>query len=101
MGRKLANPHLIDFISLAKGFTLLELLAPAAFHQKQLQAIGLRSKYDVNLVAIKRKITTQQNDDVAEQHEVISVPRPNDVIRPDDVLVVVGSDESLAKLPKE
>ena len=101
LGRKLANPHLIDFISLAKGFTLLELVAPAAFHQKQLQAIGLRSKYDVNLVAIKRTKTTKQEDEVVERQEVISVPKPNDVIRSDDVLVVVGSDESLAKLPKE
>ena len=101
LARRLANPHLEDFITLAEGYTIIELRAPAAFQQKTLLDLGLRTKYHVNLVAIKRTVTTQQDGEVVEQQQVISVPSPNDVIQPDDVLVVIGSDEALARLPQE
>lgn len=101
LARNLANPHVEDFITLADGYTLIELHAPKAFQSKTLEALGLRSKHGVNLVAIKRLITVEHDGETVESREVISVPKADDVIQPDDVLVLVGSDESLSKLPKE
>jgi trk system potassium uptake protein TrkA len=101
LARRLANPHVEDFIPLGEGFTLVELHAPAAFHNKTLQALSLRNKYGVNLVAIRRTRRFEQNGQLEKELEIVSVPGPEDVILPHDVLVLVGSDEALARLPKE
>lgn len=101
LARKLANPQIEDFIALAEGYTLIELRAPKAFQQKTLQELALRGHYGVNLVAIKRMHRTEQDGEEVEEIEVIGVPKAGDVIRPDDTLVLVGSDDALARLPKE
>ena len=101
LARKLANPHIEDVITLAEGYSLLELRAPAQFQGKSLMALGLRQKHGVNLICIKRPSQAVAEDESAEAPEIISVPRPDDVIKADDVLLVVGPDEALARLPKE
>ncbi len=102
LGHSLANPQLEDLITLAEGYTLIELYAPQAFQGKSLQVLELRKKYDVNLVAIKRPVEEigPEGTPIKKQN-IIGVPRAADVIEPGDVLVVVGSNESLARLPKE
>jgi trk/ktr system potassium uptake protein len=101
LARKLANPHIKDFIALAEGYTLIELQAPKAFIGKALQELSLRGTYGVNLVAIKRTMQSEQNGAMVEETEVIGVPKASDRIHPGDTLVLVGNDEALARLPKE
>ena len=101
LAHNLANPHVEDLISLAEGFTVVELIAPKTFHNKTIAEIALRSKYHVNLVAIKKKTTVQEEDETVEKQTIISVPTPDDMIQSGDVMVLVGSDDALAKLPKE
>ncbi len=100
LSRRLASPQLQDYVALAEGYTLIELLAPTAFHGQTPAQAELRSRYGVNLIAIKRPTTA--GPDVEEvEYQVISVPRPDEQILADDVLVLIGSDEALAQLPKE
>lgn len=106
LARRLANPHLRDVIVLADGFALIEIQAPAAMCGKTLKQLLLRAKYDVNLVAIKRPVpvdpsATEGSEAVGKREEIISVPQADDVIQPEDILVVVGSDQALSRLPKE
>lgn len=98
LARQLANPHLVDFIRLADGFTLLEFVAPAGFINRSIRSLALRNKYDVNLVVIRRP--TSPDDEEGGAIKTI-VPKPDDLIEPGDLLVVVGSDEALGKLPRE
>ena len=100
LARQLANPHLQDFITLAEGYTLVELDAPAGFVGKTLKKVSLRVKYGVNLVAIKRTILTGREGEVAEQEKIISVPGPDTMIEEKDILVLVGSDEALTRLSR-
>jgi trk system potassium uptake protein TrkA len=101
LARKLANPHLRDLITLAEGYSLIEIPAPKVFHGKTLQELELRQRYGVNLIAVKQ-LTSKQIDGKTEQYEkLIPIPRPGEPIEPGDVWVLVGSDESLAALPKE
>lgn len=101
LARKLANPQIDDFISLADGYTLIELRAPKPFHDKSLLKLGLRREFNVNLVAIKRTLPPREDDENAAPKHIIKVPKPETVIQPNDMLVLVGPDESLARLPKE
>lgn len=101
LARRLANPHIDDLVRLAEGFTLIELKTPGAFCGKTLKQLELRAKFNVNLVAIKRHKDVETENGTEVKEEIISVPRPDDVIQPGDVLVVVGTDKSLSRLPKE
>lgn len=99
--RKLATPQLLDFIPLAEDYTLLELQAPKAFHGKALKALGLREQYGVNVVVIRRTLPQEETDEQTPPPTTVRVPGPDDIIEPRDVLFLVGSNESLARLPKE
>ncbi len=101
LARRLSNPLLDDFIDLGEGFTLIELRAPAAFRGKTLRDLNLRVKYSVNLVAIRRQETTKDaaGNETTKMH--LTVPLADEVIQAEDTLVVIGSNEHLAKLPQE
>ncbi|MFQ5730967.1 MAG: potassium channel family protein [Planctomycetaceae bacterium] len=101
LARKLANPQIEDFISLADGYTLIELKAPRPFQGKTLQELALRGTFGVNLVAIKRTTKSERDGETVETTEITGVPKASDVIQSGDTLVLVGSDEALARLPKE
>ncbi len=98
LARKLANPHLEDTIRLGDGYSLIELRVPKAFLGKSLEQLNLRVKYQVNLVALKRNSPPQSGSVGLER---IYVPLPGEVLQPNDILVLVGSDAALADLPKE
>lgn len=101
LARRLANPSLEDFIDLGEGFNFVEMHSPRAFHTKTLRDLNLRSRYGVNLVAIRRSVVqTGRNGDSRVQH-TIAVPQPDDVIEPEDILLMIGATEALAKLPRE
>ena len=102
LGHSLANPQIEDLISLSEDFTLIELHAPQEFCGKSLQALELRTQYEVNLIAIKRPYReTDAEGNPVTKHKIIGVPKATDVIEPEDVLVVVGANDALARLPKE
>ncbi|MCA8997900.1 MAG: TrkA family potassium uptake protein [Planctomycetaceae bacterium] len=102
LARQLANPQLLDFIRLADGYTLMEFSAPSGFYQQSIRSLALRNKFDINLVVIRRPLTGSGNSSPDQETPMRTfVPKPEDTILPGDVLVVVGADESLAKLPRE
>jgi trk system potassium uptake protein TrkA len=98
LARRLANPMLEDVIELGDGFTLIEVRAPASFHGKTLEQLALRTKYHVNLVAIKRPRQAAEGE--SERRVTTYVPQPGYVIHPDDVLLVLGTDAAIHSLPR-
>jgi trk system potassium uptake protein TrkA len=98
LGRRLSNPHLEDLIQLAEGYSLIEMLAPRSFRGKTLEQIGLRTKYQVNLIGVRRPSANPQVDSSPGR---IHVPGPQDIFNEGDILVLVGADSSLANLPRE
>lgn len=101
LGRQLSNPNIMEFVELTEGHSLVQLKAPKMFHNKTLGQIDLRKKFKVNLVAIKKQVSTvrPQGDETTEE-QIIDVPMADTVIRPDDILVIVGATDNLARLPE-
>lgn len=88
---KLIAPMIGEKIDFAPGFSLARIKAPPSFDKKTVMDLQLRQKYNVNLVLIKR----------AEDGKIINVPMPTTEIFQDDILMIVGSDPDLAKLPQQ
>ena len=97
MAQSIVRPTVIDFIDLTMhagelGLRMEELLVSrdAAFVNKNLMESGIRKKYDVIVVAIKR-----QGD------EMLFNPRPDTVILPGDIMIVLGDHTQISALERE
>lgn len=108
MARRLANPRLTDVIDLAEGYSLVETEAPPSWCGISLMELGLRTKFEINLVTIKRRAvstaTVSNDEDAAPTPvppEIVSVPRPDDLLQEGDLLMLVGSHEAIDRLPRE
>ena len=102
LAQKLVAPNIVDYVELAEGHSLVQFEAPKAFHGKQIIELDLRRKYEINLVAVKRRIPAKGPDGkVIYQEKIMDVPRPTDVIEANDVLVMVGSDGNIQRLPRD
>jgi trk system potassium uptake protein TrkA len=97
---RLASPNIVDSLEIAEGFRMQQIRAPKAFHGKRVVDIKLRQQYSVNLVAIKKRYRRKTAEGVEEYEDRIKdIPKPSDVIEPDDILVLIGKSNALARLP--
>ncbi|HER63230.1 MAG TPA: potassium channel protein [Desulfobacteraceae bacterium] len=97
MAQLVVRPTVIDFIDLTMhagelGLRMEEMLISekASFVNKNLMESGIRKKYDIIVVAIKR-----QGD------EMLFNPKPDTVILPGDILIVLGEHGQISALEKE
>ena len=90
-----------ELIKLGGGFSLIELHAPQQFIGKSLKTLALRQAYSVNLVAIKRIVSELKEQGEVTRSKILAALDAEEVICHNDVLVLVGSDDALAKLPQE
>ncbi len=100
LARRLVNPQLEDFIELDDEHGVVQLRAPQSFRGKTLAQLKLRSRYQVNVVAIKRQVEFRQNGKETRER-TIAVPGSEEIIQDNDILVLVGHHEALTSLPHE
>ncbi|MGD9155211.1 MAG: TrkA family potassium uptake protein, partial [Bacillota bacterium] len=93
MGKRIAHnlvsANLVDYIELAQEFRISEIIAPREIHGKTLKNLNLRARYNVNVILLRRV-----------SGEVICTPGAEDIIQPDDVLLMAGQKTELDKLER-
>ncbi len=95
VAHSLIRPSILEQLELSKEYSIVELPTPTHLIGKNLTDSQLRSKYRVNLIAIKRKVTTEKGI----VKEVWNVnPVPTDVMEKGDILVLIGLNEDIDKL---
>ncbi|GAB6086849.1 potassium channel family protein [Alkaliphilus crotonatoxidans] len=88
VAHNLVSSNILDYIELAPDYSIMEITALEEWEGKTLVETNIRSKYGINVMAIKHG-----------KHINVS-PSAKDVIHRDDVLVVVGHNDDLKKLEK-
>jgi trk system potassium uptake protein TrkA len=99
---RLLAPEIMERIELGEGYTLAQLAAPKSFYNKTLRELAIRNKYRVNVVAIRR--TEKETDSKGQSKTrqlVLSVPMAETVIKPEDILLVIGNNEAMQNFPKD
>ncbi len=100
--RRLQLPNLKEYVELGEDHALIHTTAPGSFCHKTPADLELRRCFGVNLVAIKRTVNVQKGtDETSSTSAVISVPQADTTILPNDVLILVGSNDALAQLPND
>ena len=94
VAHSLIKPNVLEELELSQEYSIVELPTPKEFVGRSVKEIQLRTKYGVNLIAVKRKVVEE-----GKTKEVWNVnPLPTDKMEEGDVLVLIGSNENLAKL---
>jgi len=84
----LVSPNILDFIELSPEYSIIEIAAPSEFLGKSLGQLNLRAQYGMSVIAIKKK------------DSIIADPGAESVIEAEDILVFVGKNEAVNKLPQ-
>lgn len=90
----LVNPNVLDYIELSGEYSIVDVPAPAAFDGRTLKEIGLRSRFGLTTIAIKRHVGA------GSAATTNIAPGPDDVVHEGDVLSLLGSNERLGQLDR-
>lgn len=88
---QIINPNLLDFIPLAEDFEVMDVAPPDAFHGHSLQELNIRDRFGVFAIAVKELVPQR----------FVFLPGPDFVIKPSDVLVLIGREEDLQRIRLE
>lgn len=94
IAHSLVVPNVLDYIELSREFSIIEIPAPPEFYGKTLRDIGLRARFGLTTIAIKRMSKTGDGDSTTVS------PGPDDVIQEGDILSLLGNNERLGQLDK-
>ncbi len=90
MGRRVAHNlvsgNIIDYLELSSKYSMAEIRPKKEWVGHTLKELAMRSRLGINVVAIRNG------------EALNGMPQPDDVIREDDVILVVTSEETLSKL---
>ncbi|MCL6611394.1 MAG: TrkA family potassium uptake protein [Peptococcaceae bacterium] len=89
VARWLVSKNIIDQINLSPDYSLLELAAPEKFVGATLQESGMRKKYGITVLAIRRG------------NDFIISPEAGERIERGDILIVIGHNEKMKDLETE
>lgn len=88
LARSLTAPAVLARFDLSPDHSLVEVQVPTPFVGQSLLELGLRSRYNVTLLAIQRG------------EELIVNPHPETRLADSDALILVGDHQSLGQLPQ-
>jgi len=82
---RIINPNLLDFVPLEADYRVMDVAPPDAFYGSSLLELNLRKRFGIFVLAI-RELVPQR---------FVFLPDPGFVIKPSDVLVVIGREKDL------
>ena len=92
----LTNPWFLSRFELDTGHSIVEINTPPSWVGKTLIELKLRHEYGVHVVAIK---TPRRGENDEAQRWVLHLPMPDQPLDEHDMLVLIGSDDNLSRLP--
>ena len=92
LARTLSSKGAVDLFELSEGFTLAEIDVPEDWRGKTLAEADVRKKTGVTVLCLRRL------GEAADDPRKVIMPGPDEVLQPEDKLIVVGSSRQLDEL---
>lgn len=89
IAKNLITPNVLDFIELAEDYSIEEIIAPSFMEGKSLREMDIRAKYQLSVIAIHN------------EGKMNISPLPDNIIKRNDVFVVLGEKRHLEKFESE
>ncbi|MCC5917759.1 MAG: TrkA family potassium uptake protein [Cryomorphaceae bacterium] len=90
VAQQLINPSVLMAVQLPDTYEIIEIPAPNTLWDTKLSEIGLREKYNLNLVTVLRA-------DDGGTHHILGVPYPETKIRKGDLVIIFGKMDDVKK----
>lgn len=87
LAHKLSAPNLIDFLPIAKGYSVEQIRTPSSLVGLTLEEAGLPGRFRVQVIAIRES---------EDPDSALRMPSRHTVLEDDDQLVLLGKNEDLA-----
>lgn len=97
VAEQLVNPNIVSFLQLPDDYEVAEIKAPADCANRTVQDIGLRSKYKLNLITIKRAYEFKEDDQITTEEHILGVPESDTVIKSSDTIIVFGTSKDIER----
>lgn len=88
VAQNLLSGGFVDYFSLSDNFSMAELRIPSQWDGKSLQELDLRSRYRVNIIAVKR------------EKEIKVMVQPEDKLIKGQLLIAIGENKDIERLTK-
>ncbi|WP_251440252.1 potassium channel family protein [Veillonella intestinalis] len=88
LAQMLTREYIVDYFQLSQDIGLVEMNTPEFMVGQSLVELSLRSRYGINVVAIKR------------DKEVLAPPEPKEPLKKDDLLILIGRNEDITKMSR-
>ncbi|MBE6024686.1 MAG: TrkA family potassium uptake protein [Cellulosilyticum sp.] len=92
MGKRLANNliagNIIDYIQLSHDYSIMEISILPEWRDHSIMELDIRAKYGINIIAVERGT------------EIYVTPKPECILKENDLLVIVGNNKSIQELDR-
>lgn len=88
VAHNLCSSNILDYIELSPDYSIMEVTSNKDWNGKTLRELNMRGKYGINVMAIKNG------------NDINISPTADDVISPEDVLVIIGGTDQLSAIEK-
>lgn len=99
--KKLCLKGIIDSFELNKNFSIIELVVPEKYIDKNIAEVGFRENYNVLILTV---ISAMEEKNFLGKSKTVShvkgIPEPNTLLEKDDILVIYGSNTDLQKFAR-
>ncbi len=97
VAERLINPNILSFLQLPDDYEIVEIKAPKGIVGRTLDNIGLRDKYKLTVITIKREFDEEKNGEMCKAQHVLGVPSSSTVIQESDTLMAFGRIKDIEK----
>lgn len=97
VAEQLINPNIVSFLQLPDDYEVAEIKPPKDIEARTIQDIGLRSKYRLNLITIKRCFEEDKGDKIEVVQHILGVPSSETIIQQTDTLIVFGTSRDIKR----
>ena len=88
LSRRICHPNVLEYIEVTNDYGIVEMKVPKSWQGRSIMDINVRAKHGVNIMAIK------------QGEETKFTFGPKYVLKEDDILIILGEDETLDKIQK-
>ena len=97
VAEQLINPNIVSFLQLPDDYEVAEIKPPKDIANRSIEEIGLRNKYRLNLITIKRAYEIEEKDAIRREEHILGVPDSETIIRETDTIIVFGTTADIKK----
>jgi len=88
IAQSLISPNVLDCLPLSEGYMIFEIAPPTSFLGKSIAELELRTKYHIEVIAVKDVLTDQ----------ITMVPPASFRLKDGEILVVIAKDKDIQKI---